>query len=73
MSDTFDDMHMIILGDHKYEIISSNDMEEDYYTIKRDDGFSFIISCNEDGDWITDAHVDAVVQGIGALIDTNDL
>lgn len=69
-----DNTAMIILGDHKYGILTNDDLDSDYYTIQRDDGFSFIISSNEDGDWESDAHIDPlVVKGIGAMIDENSL
>lgn len=65
---------VVILGDHKYEILSKDEMEEGYYTVLRDDGVSFIISCNEDGEWESLEPIDPfLVTKLGALIDENEL
>lgn len=64
---------LIAVGDQTFEVIASDEMEQGY-TVHGKNGLSFIMSVNEDGEWVSDTNVSAVlVRKIGAVIDQNDL
>ena len=65
---------LMIVGDHKYELIEHDGIEDNYYAVQRDDGYTFIVYTNEGGEWESDSAISPdIAEAIGSIIDENSL
>ncbi|HNP23507.1 MAG TPA: hypothetical protein PKM63_17645 [Panacibacter sp.] len=65
---------LIVVGDQIFEVLTTNQMEQPYYTVNGYKNFSFIMSVDEDGDWFSHSIVDQqIINSLGAVIEVLNL